>query len=234
MRRPLRRFGAASAILAGLVMSLGTAQAGVLVGDGNAIGGSYNGSVHIYQSMGGPFVVDADVDFAVYAPGDFDSSFPGEDPSGGSLYVYAYQVFNSDSNIKGVTVGLHSDAARTVGIDLAYLGPAPGSPAFVAGSGNEAPTSDYYVGSPAPTSVRWDFTGGTLGNGESSDILIFTSVWGPGMDSCTVMAGWTHTGEVVSPDPNSVYPPAPEPASLALLGLGAAVFLTARSRRADI
>ena len=78
-----------------------TASAGVLATDGNAIG-AFQGSVNMANSFqpipGYPlfYNVNADVDFAVYAPNlgssNFDLTFgPGADPSGGADFVYAYR-----------------------------------------------------------------------------------------------------------------------------------------------
>ena len=46
------------------------------------------------RTLGGvihTFTLNATVDYAVYAPGSFDLSFPNADPSDGTDYVYAYR-----------------------------------------------------------------------------------------------------------------------------------------------
>ena len=54
------------------------------------------------------FSLSSDVDYAVYAPGKFDLSFgSAADPSNGSQYVYAYQLFDvgGNQNVTAFSVG---------------------------------------------------------------------------------------------------------------------------------
>ena len=85
------------------------AQAGILAGDPNAMVG-WDGSVSLSATYS-PYSLSAVVDYAVYAKGSFDQSFPGSDPSNGACYVYAYQFFNSEPastvSIKQFSVGLN-------------------------------------------------------------------------------------------------------------------------------
>jgi len=147
------------------------------------------------------FTVNADVDYAVFAPGAFGAAFPGLDPSGGTEYVYAYQVENTDpaTDISKLTVGLDGDEP------LGTIG-------FIPDAGLHDPADELFVGAP-PTSAAWDFSAATpLPSGVTSAILIFTSAAGPEWDT-----GTTHG---VFADQQALPSPAPEPASLALMAMG--------------
>ena len=134
-----------------------TASAGVLATDGNAIG-AFQGSVNMANSFqpipGYPlfYNVNADVDFAVYAPNlgnsNFDQTFgPGADPSGGADFVYAYQVFNlasMSSSITSFSVGLDGDEYNlgVVPQFIGFLGAGvnPDDSRFVPADGSVPPT----------------------------------------------------------------------------------------------
>lgn len=160
------------------------------------------------------FTVNANVDFAVFAPGTFDTAYPGEDTSGGTEYVYAYQVLSLDPDtaVKGITVGLDGDEPLGV---IGYIGDG------VWGD----PTSSAYVGS-GPSSSAWDFTGASaIPNGSYSAILVFTSAAGPEWDTGTITSTeWSD--EQILPSP------VPEPASLALMGLGLGLAIIRKNDRA--
>src|SRR2546426_12007332 len=82
---------------AAAVLLLGArAFSALLVGDANAMTG-WNGTVN-FDTVIAPFTMKAEVDYAVYAPGQFNLSFPGGDPSAGARYVYAYRVHNTGSS----------------------------------------------------------------------------------------------------------------------------------------
>ena len=204
------RIGVAGLAVAACMVSGQGAQAGLLSSNsGGAIPG-YTGSIlfsgdsftdyGIYQDPINmiPYSVSANVDYAVFAPGAFGVAFPGQDPSGGTEYVYAYQIENLDTDISKLTVGLDGDEPL-------------GTVGFLA-TGLTDPTASSFIGA-GPTSAAWDFTvPGALTNGNSSAVLIFTSAAAPEWDTATVAAAWSNTQNLPSP--------VPEPASLGLIAVG--------------
>lgn len=221
---------------AGVVVLLLAATANavtVLPADANAMG-PWQGSVHVFGQLAS-FAVEADVDFAVYAPSpgasNFDATFGlGADPTGGTEYVYAYQVFN-------VTTGSISDTITEFQIGLDGDETLTGNPAasppdqlghvfFVDGTGDVSPSSALLsdpTGTPAPTAAVWSFLSVLIPSGQSSDVLLFTSPDGPEWDSATVGGDWTASGDVPSPG-------VPLPATLALLTAGSSMLLARRRR----
>ena len=157
-----------------------------------------------------------DLDYAVYAPG----SYGGEDPSGGSEYVYAYQVLNrveSTVAVSVLSIGLEDPAlANNIDDDISS-----GAPGFPGGIG---PDMCVVGGSSARWAFGW-FGGSEIGPEEDSSVLIFTSPQGPRWNSSTVVDGGL-------PVPAGNLPsPVPEPATLSLLALGAVGALIRRRRR---
>jgi PEP-CTERM motif len=192
------RIGVYGLAVSALLVSGTAAQAGLLAANSGGAIPAYTGTQFFDANFSG-FTVSANVDFAVFAPGAFDAAFPGQDTSGGTDYVYAYQIANLDTDITKLTVGLDGDEP------LGVIG-------SIADGGSTVPTNSAYVGA-GPTSSAWDFTGpGALANGSTSDILIFTSAAPPEWDSATVSASWFSTQDLPSP--------VPEPASLVLMAMG--------------
>lgn len=172
---------------------------------------AYTGTLN-YQgdlsSQGFPsLTMQATLDFAVYAPGQFGLTFPGQDPSAGTEYVYAYQITNLDSPIDRMTVGLDGDEPAS-------------TPGWIS-DGLYDPATTALNGSPAVTSVGWDFSPALPGSTQSA-ILFFTNPAGPEWDFDTIASSNS------SHDTHNVPSPAPEPASLALIALGLG-FMTKRS-----
>jgi len=173
-----------------------------------------------FAASGGPpipgfmIVMSANVDFAVFAPGNFDAAFPGLDPSGGTEYVYAYQIKNTgDTQATSLTVGLHGDEPL-------------GSVGFIPDNTLSLPSiapfnSQFTTGS--STSVAWDFNQGDLTNGLSSAVLFFTSAAAPELDTATVMAQLPNTQLLPSP--------LPEPATIGLVLAGVCVMIVGKRRR---
>jgi hypothetical protein len=136
------------------------------------------------ELTGGNVFVDASVDYAVYAPGDFNLSFPGKDPSGGLQYVYRYQLHNASGSgdfLKKMTIGL-VDITSAEGWFCTWVDPEP----IYTGGGIVPPTIGF-VGSP-PTSVNWAYksSSGFITAGEKSKMLIFTSPFPPTYGSATI------------------------------------------------
>src|SRR5690242_896979 len=167
----------------------GAAQAGILTTDPNAIPG-WQGSTPFTTSLGGTSLVTT-IDYAVYAPGQIDTSaalgFPGHipfDPSLGTNYVYAYEIFNTGGNAKALTL--------SVGLD--YLaGAVPTSPVSIGNdaltpAGGVAPGSSAFSPTIGPVqSAIWSYSSlGGLAVGTHSDILIFSSPFGPKMYQSTL------------------------------------------------
>src|SRR4051812_44653540 len=77
---------------------------------GNALGGFSGTALFNAAQLGLTF--SASVDYAVYAPGQFNLTFPGQDPSAGSQFVYAYQLSNvglaTQRPIQSLSVGIGS------------------------------------------------------------------------------------------------------------------------------
>lgn len=189
--------------LAATAVMLGgqTAEAGLLAANSGAAIPAFTGTQFFDDDFFG-FTVSANVDYAVFAPG----TFPFADPSGGNDYVYAYQIDNLDTDIVQFTVGVDGDETL-------------GSIGSIVDGGSNNPTAALYVGA-GPSSAAWDFSG--FSSGQTSDILFFTAAEAPELDSSTVSAQWANTHDLPSP--------APEPASLSLLALGA-VLCSGRRRR---
>lgn len=201
------RIGVAGLTFAAVMAFGGAAHAGLLASNsGGAIPG-FTGTQFFDDNFLGT-TVSANVDFAVFAPGTFNTAFPGQDPSGGSDYVYAYQIENLDTDISTFTVGLDGD--ETLGV----IG-------FIGDVGLTDPTDSSYIGA-GPTSAAWDFTG--FSNGGNSAVLFFTSAQAPELHSATVAAAWSNSHELPSP--------LPEPATLGLMTLGLGLACVRKRNRA--
>lgn len=187
--------------VAALMVSLGwtTSTHAVISSDGNA---SVTGSVALDDGLGGAFN-STFVEYAVYAPGDFASSYgPFDD---GGYYVYAYEVtYNSGlaPELTNFSVGLDGDEM------LGVIG--------VVGGG---------ASSNLGTSAVWTFAP-SLGTGLTSGVLYFTAPHTPEMDNASSISsfGYGASGQVTSP---SVLP---EPTTAAMLA-GMATLLAWRRRR---
>jgi len=200
MRKTLFACGLAMLIVAGA----GPATRGApLVSDPNAIP-TWRGTRAFSASSGGASL-QVDIEYAVYAPGAYGAS--GTDPSGGSDYVYAYQVFNDQggtSPLSSTTVGLvPGSGATNIGSDSTS-----GTP------GGTAPATSAFSGSP-PSSAGYYFWANTIDPpAEFSEVLLFTSPNGPRWVSAAVVdSGLADSQPLPSP--------IPEPVTLALLAAGA-------------
>lgn len=189
--------------------------------------------------------VYADFDFAAFAPVEsssynfdaflaeygivFDSGVPDDH------YVYAYQahVLESTSpNAEMVTVGtVFSGSVGGVApsfVPLSAYGDGVGE------NGNEEPLLTSYQGSPA-TSALWRYVeagAGTLSAGEWTAIMYFSSTHPPTWDSAQINAGLASGKSNLQDLINTGVPsPSPEPSSLLMLVIGAALLAIGRRRR---
>ncbi len=162
--------------------------------------------------------VNGSIAYGVYTEANFEANFPGYDVPSGSL-GYIYQVLNGDGDpvSSNAVVGINS-SITSVG-DVTIDG----------GATETAPQATIHTPS---ISVVWDFSG--IGNNvptlENSNGLVLTSTKLPGPATTldiVVDGGASAFARVVAPGEIDI----PEPASLALLGLGSAVMLVTRRRR---
>ena len=196
-------------VMAVLLALSGTAGAAPLVSDPNAMP-VWQGTQQFNDTWGGA-TLQVDVEYAVYAPGNYSII---ADPSGGTEFVYAYQIFNDlAGNVPVSTFSVGLDPAANV----ANIG-------FDAGSGTTpggtTPSSSAFNGGPPPTSAVWGFP---LDPPKYSTVLLFTSPYGPQWAPGSLLDSGLS-------DKQNLPSPMPEPASLALMALGG-VGLLARRRR---
>jgi hypothetical protein len=198
------------------VSAWGGPVVGPLVSDPNAML-AWQGTQGFYDvDVGSGATLDVDVEYAVYAPGQYGKS--GTDPSDGAHYVYAYQVFND-------LAGNAPVSSFSVGLDPAANVASIGSDAGSGTLGGTAPTTSAFSGTP-PTSAVWYFSSNTIDPpppNEYSTVLLFTSPYGPRWAPGSLLdSGLSDRQDLPSPTP--------EPATLALMALGG-VGMLARRRR---
>jgi hypothetical protein len=197
------------------------AAAGVLPTDPAAIAGA-KGSLTINgQDFAAKNSFKALVEYAVYDIGDFSNSaalgFPA-DPSGGTEYIYAYQIQNTgvDEALLLLSVGLFTggveDNASIVG--------------FLASPNLNPNNSTFTPASVAPkTHARWSFTSGTFTVGLTSDVLYFASPNPPQWKTSSISGMNATAGSGKLPSP------VPEPAAWVLAAFGAACLLAVKCLR---
>ena len=159
----------------------------------------------IFEATDGAETLRVEVQYAVYYIGDY----PGNDPSNGTEYVYAYQIFNDidtqSHSVSSFTVGLPAEREcrpAVIGFDRDYMD-----------------TEDEGV---APTlfaitddSAAWTFLYDTISApDEYSKVLFFASPCPPGDGTASVQdGGLSDFGPI--PVPMII----PEPITILSLGL---------------
>lgn len=198
----------ATRLIAGVVVlaalsAQSTAKAEWLAADGNAIAG-WHGSVSILPAA------NAKINYAVFAPGDITKTFADwTDPTGGTGYVYAYELFNlggSGDYIKYLTVNLQGNEMAANVSEI----PIPGTP-----------SPRHSDGSTLSTSVKWNYTlANRVYGGETSNILIFTSPYRPEWDLSMIQYNVIPVNV-----PGGLPSPIPEPSTLFGLAIAGALVL---------
>lgn len=189
------------------------AAAAIALGCGGALAGPLSGNLNAMEGWTGTAVLDdydglqAEVDYAVFAPGDF--SYAGYTPTPGE-YVYAYQVFPiGDLEVTCLAIAmLESNEANNIGY-------------FVL-SGGTVPSSS----SLDELNAAWFFGGTGLLPGQSSIGLVLSSINEPTVWFGSV-ADNGHTAMDFLPSPSNLIP---EPATMGLLLAGALGLLRRKGR----
>jgi hypothetical protein len=157
-------------------------------------------------------VLNVDVEYAVYSPGDY----PGDDRTDDSEYIYAYQILNSTQSNVAVdffSVGILSGSS----IDFIYIDTGYGTPGGIRPI--EFPHSAGYV-----------FIRDALNPGQWSDVLIFSSTYSPTIGFGTVSGGGlsgmgSGMGSLATPS-------VPEPATI--LFIAPAIFILRIKKRTKV
>jgi len=211
-------------VAAAAAMLWGTrAYSAILATDANAVAG-FHGTQDFSTSLG-TLTMKGEVDYAVYAPGQFAQTFgAGSDPSNNQRYVYAYQMHNTggtaDRDLGLLSVGF--DAAGPGGSNPGNLG------MLLVGDHGDDPSSSSFVpaGGPPFNSATWNFTT-AIPDSHYSEILLFTSPFPPEFfDSSVQGGGLSKQSRLPSPGP------VPEPGSaLAACGMLGALLIRRRTTK---
>ena len=221
VRRSLRWQGCALGVGALLIALMATtASGGFLLTDSNTLqSGAVNdivGSMDLDED-GVPdwYMYTVDLEYAVYyesAP-TLSLSFPDK-------YIYAYQFFNheeSEDNLNAFSMGVDGD--QLVG-NVGYVAdPDPDYASIAASSG---------IWNLGANSVVWQFSSPEVAPNEQSEILYFTSPFGPGRAYATLTGGM---GVTIDDPGSQPFSPISEPSTMGLMSIGAIAFLLANAIR---
>jgi hypothetical protein len=207
-----------------LALSAGVVRAGPLPTDPDAMPLWQGSASFIGANAGATKTLHAKVEYAVYAPGTFAGSAALDtptDPSGGTHYVYAYEVFHlvtGDSTVSNLSVDLVTGAIPN---SWNGIGHDPALP-----EGGATPVSSNLINGIDgwKDNAKWNFVPG-LGTGLHSRILLFTSQYEPHMRISSMQGSNTTLASQLLPSP------IPEPATYALAIIGAASLLSVRYLR---
>jgi len=165
------------------------------------------------------------VEYCVYYPGYFSNYFPGQDPTGGTEYIYAYQLFNNIDPHPSVGTGYGPDYVDRFSVGLDQDESADNC-SYVPGTGI-VPVPDVLTA--GSTQAGWTF--GTTAMAWSTDpaaisaVLYFSSPNSP-EDDRTTLSGWQSAGGWL-PSPSSI----PEPTVMTVMAVGLALGVIHRRRK---
>ena len=158
------------------------------------------------------------------------SSSAAGDPSGGTRFVYAYQLHNTggtaDRDLGFLSVGF--DASGPGGSNPADIG------ILLVGDHGDDPSSASFIPASGPpyNSATWNFST-TLPDGHYSEILLFTSPYPPEYYTASVQGGGLSKQSDTSPNGGGGLPsPVPEPGTvLAACGMMGALLIRRRKSK---
>jgi hypothetical protein len=190
------------------------APAGVLINDPNAYTDANRTWCGSQQFDNTEYLPDLSIrlEYCVYAPGNpgdpgtFAASFPGQDPTNGAKWIYAYQIFNNIAPHPGSS----PDYVDRFSVGLNEGNELPSNIGYVVGTGQDPNASSL----PSLTAA-WFFTrknglSNKLLYPSTSAVLFYASPFGPELDGATVQ------GLNLKYLDDSVPSPTPEPTTLVL------------------
>jgi len=182
----------------------------VLLGAPGTLGAPFQTTQNFFATNGTD-TLDINVDFAVWAPGQFPGTyvpFAGFTPANPTDYVYAYQVYNNGPGHGQSTRQFSQLGINSTGGVINSLGK---DPSFDP-SGVDVDTPFAFL---SPQGASYQFLVPTIGVNQFSVVLLLTSPNAPTFSQASVFdSGLSANGQVPMP--------VPAPATLTLLALGAA------------